>query len=125
MVTSRSVPQHSAQMVSALAGQNRFGLRFRQIGQGKITPRDRAPAAAQPVPQLTAIRSPRDQRRHYATFPAEVVTPTICKLVGAIHKGGATRAIFGPLDGRQESIHQHPIKVRASAASKFFDRFGK
>jgi hypothetical protein len=38
MVTSRSVPQHTAQMVSALAGQNRFGLRFWQMGQAKITP---------------------------------------------------------------------------------------
>jgi hypothetical protein len=33
MVTSRSVPQQTEQIVSALAGQNRFALRFWQIGQ--------------------------------------------------------------------------------------------
>jgi len=33
-VTSRSVPQQTAQMVSALAGQERSALRFLQIGQG-------------------------------------------------------------------------------------------
>jgi len=33
MLTSRSVPQHTAQMLSPRAGQNRFALRFWQIGQ--------------------------------------------------------------------------------------------
>jgi hypothetical protein len=33
MVTSRSVPQQTEQIVSALAGQNRFALRFWQMGQ--------------------------------------------------------------------------------------------
>lgn len=35
MVTSRSVPQQMVQIVSALAGQKRFALRFWQIGQSK------------------------------------------------------------------------------------------
>src|SRR5205085_10364907 len=33
MVTSRSVPQQTAQIFSPLAGQKRFGLRFSQMGQ--------------------------------------------------------------------------------------------
>jgi hypothetical protein len=33
MLTSRSVPQQTAQIFSALAGQKRPGLRFWQIGQ--------------------------------------------------------------------------------------------
>jgi len=33
MVTSRSVPQQTAQMLSPLAGQNLFALRLLQIGQ--------------------------------------------------------------------------------------------
>ncbi len=33
MVTSRSVPQQTAQILSAFAGQKRPGLRFWQIGQ--------------------------------------------------------------------------------------------
>jgi len=32
-VTSRSVPQQTAQIFSPLAGQNRAALRFSQIGQ--------------------------------------------------------------------------------------------
>lgn len=35
MVTSRSVPQQIEQMFSPLAGQNRFALRFWQMGQDK------------------------------------------------------------------------------------------
>jgi hypothetical protein len=38
MVTSRPVPQQTAQMVSPLAGQNRAPLRFSQIGQDKMAP---------------------------------------------------------------------------------------
>jgi hypothetical protein len=42
MVTSRSVPQQTEQIVSALAGQNRFALRFWQIGQVNLdTPRSK------------------------------------------------------------------------------------
>jgi len=33
MVTSRPVPQQTAQMVSPFAGQNRAPLRFSQMGQ--------------------------------------------------------------------------------------------
>jgi hypothetical protein len=33
MVTSRPVPQQTAQIVSPLAGQNRAPLRFSQMGQ--------------------------------------------------------------------------------------------
>jgi hypothetical protein len=35
IVTSRSVPQQTAQMVSPFAGQNLLGGRFSQIGQAK------------------------------------------------------------------------------------------
>jgi hypothetical protein len=43
MVTSRSVPQQTEQIVSALAGQNRFALRFWQIGQVNLdTPSSRS-----------------------------------------------------------------------------------
>jgi hypothetical protein len=43
MVTSRSVPQQTEQIVSALAGQNRFALRFWQIGQVNLdTPAQRS-----------------------------------------------------------------------------------
>jgi hypothetical protein len=38
MVTSRSVPQQTEQMFVALAGQNRFALRFWQIGQTNYAP---------------------------------------------------------------------------------------
>lgn len=38
MVTSRSVPQQTAQIFSALAGQNRSALRFPQIGQDTHAP---------------------------------------------------------------------------------------
>jgi hypothetical protein len=38
MVTSRSVPQHTAQILSAFAGQKRPGFRFWQIGQTKNDP---------------------------------------------------------------------------------------
>jgi hypothetical protein len=38
MVTSRSVPQHTAQMDSPFAGQNRFGFLFSQIGQLNLSP---------------------------------------------------------------------------------------
>jgi len=37
MVISRSVPQQTAQIFSALAGQKRPGLRFWQIGQVTIS----------------------------------------------------------------------------------------
>src|SRR5215472_9547739 len=37
MVTSRSVPQQTAHIFSALAGQNRSALRFSQIGQNHDT----------------------------------------------------------------------------------------
>jgi hypothetical protein len=40
MVTSRPVPQQTAQIFSPLAGQNRSGLRFSQIGQGTGIPFD-------------------------------------------------------------------------------------
>jgi hypothetical protein len=36
MVTSRSVPQQTVQMLSARAGQSRFALRFSQIGHAKV-----------------------------------------------------------------------------------------
>src|SRR5579871_1183058 len=35
IVTSRSVPQHTVQMFSPFAGQNRPSFLFSQIGQGK------------------------------------------------------------------------------------------
>jgi hypothetical protein len=38
MVTSRSVPQHTAQIFSPFAGQNRFGFRFPQMGQFNASP---------------------------------------------------------------------------------------
>jgi hypothetical protein len=38
MLTSRSVPQQTAQIFSAFAGQKRPGLRFWQIGQFKNIP---------------------------------------------------------------------------------------
>jgi len=38
MLTSRSVPQQTAQIVSAFAGQNRFALRFWQMGQANDAP---------------------------------------------------------------------------------------
>jgi hypothetical protein len=38
MVTSRPVPQQTAQIVSPLAGQNRAPLRFSQMGQIKNPP---------------------------------------------------------------------------------------
>jgi len=38
MLTSRSVPQHTGQIFSALAGQKRPGLRFWQIGQDTNDP---------------------------------------------------------------------------------------
>jgi len=38
MVTSRSVPQQTAQIFSALAGQKRPGLRLLQIGQSTNDP---------------------------------------------------------------------------------------
>src|SRR6266403_1798402 len=38
MVTSRSVPQQTAQIFSPFAGQNRAALRFSQIGQGTESP---------------------------------------------------------------------------------------
>jgi len=38
--TSRSVPQHTEQIFSPLAGQKRAGLRFSQIGQGTGIPLD-------------------------------------------------------------------------------------
>ena len=40
MVTSRSVPQQTAQIFSPLAGQYRAALRFSQIGQFKTIPLD-------------------------------------------------------------------------------------
>ena len=40
MLTSRSVPQQTAQIFSAFAGQKRPGLRFWQIGQFKISPEE-------------------------------------------------------------------------------------
>src|SRR5260370_7016753 len=40
MVTSRPVPQQTAQIFSPLAGQNRSGLRFSQIGQDTNSPRN-------------------------------------------------------------------------------------
>jgi len=42
MVTSRPMPQQTAQMVSPLAGQNRLGLRFSQIGQDTTAPECKA-----------------------------------------------------------------------------------
>jgi hypothetical protein len=38
MVTSRPVPQQTAQIFSSLAGQKRAGLRFSQIGQDTNSP---------------------------------------------------------------------------------------
>jgi hypothetical protein len=38
MESSRSVPQQTAQIFSAFAGQNRPGLRFWQIGQDTSYP---------------------------------------------------------------------------------------
>ncbi len=38
MVTSRPVPQQTAQIFSPLEGQNRSGLRFSQIGQDTNSP---------------------------------------------------------------------------------------
>ncbi|PYT79056.1 MAG: hypothetical protein DMG40_17995 [Acidobacteria bacterium] len=38
MVTSRSLPQQTAQIFSALAGQKRSALRFSQIGQDTDAP---------------------------------------------------------------------------------------
>ena len=38
MVTSRSVPQQTAQIFSALAGQKRSAFLFSQIGQDKASP---------------------------------------------------------------------------------------
>jgi len=40
MVTSRCVPQQTAQIFSPLAGQKRAVLRFSQIGQFNRLPRD-------------------------------------------------------------------------------------
>src|SRR5207245_3450190 len=40
MVTSRSVPQHTAQIFSALAGQKRSALRCAQLGQVTVTTKD-------------------------------------------------------------------------------------
>jgi hypothetical protein len=47
MVTSRSVPQQTAQMLSPLAGQNLFAFRLLQIGQIKrwLLERHCAPSA--------------------------------------------------------------------------------
>src|SRR5712664_4381464 len=39
MVTSRSVPQQTAQIFSPLAGQKRAALRFSQIGQNTESPK--------------------------------------------------------------------------------------
>src|SRR5258708_40232761 len=39
MVTSRSVPQQTAQIFSPLAGQKRAALRFSQMGQDKESPK--------------------------------------------------------------------------------------
>jgi hypothetical protein len=40
MVTSRSVPQQTAQIFSPLAGQRRSALRFSQMGQDKQSPQN-------------------------------------------------------------------------------------
>src|SRR5260370_39328473 len=40
MVTSRSVPQQTAQIFSPLAGQKRSALRFSQMGQDKQSPQN-------------------------------------------------------------------------------------
>src|SRR2546422_10254146 len=54
MVTSRPVPQQTAQIFSPLAGQKRAGLRFSQTGQNTNSPR-----------QIRAIQqnTPRDDKR--------------------------------------------------------------
>jgi hypothetical protein len=47
METSRSVPQHTAQIFSAFAGQKRPGLRFSQIGQSNSAPINQSITPAQ------------------------------------------------------------------------------
>jgi hypothetical protein len=49
IVTSRSVPQHTAQINSPFAGQNRFAFRFPHIGQLNPPPQQKR------NPQITQI----------------------------------------------------------------------
>jgi hypothetical protein len=65
MVTSRSVPQQTAHIFSALAGQNRSALRFSQIGQEEDTS---APQREKTVPQNTLAKD-KTQKAGRAPIP--------------------------------------------------------
>src|SRR5258708_12915762 len=56
MVTSRSVPQQTAQIFSPLAGQKRAALRFSQIGQNTESPK-----AMRTIQQNTPRRGKRQK----------------------------------------------------------------
>src|SRR5215831_1470338 len=64
MVTSRSVPQQTAHIFSALAGQNRSALRFSQIGQNHDTS---APQRDRTVQQNT-LEKDETQKARRARF---------------------------------------------------------
>jgi hypothetical protein len=49
MVTSRSVPQHTAQIFSPFAGQNRCGFLLLQIGQLTRAPVNKAERLAEEI----------------------------------------------------------------------------
>src|SRR5438309_9498496 len=61
MVTSRSVPQQTAQIFSPLAGQKRAGLRLSQIGQDT-----QYPLPSRIIEQDTLRRRKRQKRRTMA-----------------------------------------------------------
>src|SRR6266700_363762 len=58
MVTSRSVPQQTAQIFATLAGQKRTALRFSQIGQNTEFPH-----SSRTIEQDTLRRSKRQKTR--------------------------------------------------------------
>src|SRR6516162_4933556 len=70
ILTSRSVPQQTAQIFSPLAGQNRDALRFPQIGQDRDTS---APQRAKTVPQNTLTKCKTQKARETPTLPENVL----------------------------------------------------
>src|SRR5437764_5473959 len=65
MVTSRSLPQQTAQIFSALAGQKRSALRFSQIGQDT-----KSPQRVKTVQQNTLSKDKRQKPAIGASFIA-------------------------------------------------------
>src|SRR5205814_7063706 len=63
MVTSRSLPQQTAQIFSALAGQKRSALRFSQIGQDTESPQ-----RVKTVQQNTLSKDKRQKNANDASY---------------------------------------------------------